>query len=147
LQLFASVIPVQADSTVRWSVSNLSVAQIDEKGLLTAVSNGLVTVKATARDGSAVFGSKDITVTMVTGLQNTEWAQLILYPNPATNQLTINSGQIPIKGVMIRDLLGKTVFRDDEPFTGTKSFDLTLKKGIYLILFTGTTNSYKLIVI
>ncbi len=62
LQMSAAVLPVDAtDLTYTWSVSN-SKATISADGLLTAVTDGTVTVKATANDGSNVFGSKDITI-------------------------------------------------------------------------------------
>lgn len=65
LQMTSNVIPVLAkDKEVTWSVETLStgVATISATGLLTATTNGTVTVKATAKDGSNVVGSKVITI-------------------------------------------------------------------------------------
>lgn len=52
LQMYADVLPVNAtNQTVTWSVfSGTGSATIDQNGLLTAVSNGIVTVRATAND-------------------------------------------------------------------------------------------------
>jgi len=62
LQMSAAVLPAEAsDLTVTWSVSNAN-ATITADGLLTAVADGIVTAKATANDGSNVFGSIDITL-------------------------------------------------------------------------------------
>jgi uncharacterized protein YjdB len=146
LQLFVNVLPAQADSSVRWTVNNQAVALIDTKGLLTAVSNGNITVRATAWDGSGIFGSKDITISMVTSVDNMEWSQLKVYPNPATNQLIINSGQTVVKGIVICDLIGREVYRNSEPFLGAKTFSLALEKGTYLIRLPGILHAYKLIV-
>ena len=148
LQLAVSVIPAPADSTVKWSVSNPAIATIDTNGLLTAISNGVVTVKATARDGSGVYGTKDITISMVTSINYTELDHMNIYPNPATNQLTVNSEQTKVDGITICDLAGRVVYFKNEPFIGVKTFDLALKRGIYLIKLKGNSQSYaqKLIV-
>ena len=51
------------NQTVIWSVSNgTGKATISTTGKLTAVSDGTVTVNATATDGSGVVGEKTITI-------------------------------------------------------------------------------------
>ena len=74
LQMAVAVLPANAvDSAVVWSVTaGTGTATIDADGLLSAVSNGTVTVVATAHDGSGVIGSRVITLSnqsiWVTGL-------------------------------------------------------------------------------
>ncbi len=65
LQMKASVLPDTAtDVSVIWSVTDeTGSAYIDESGVLTGVTEGTVIVKATAKDGSGVYGEKEITVT------------------------------------------------------------------------------------
>ncbi|HEX9026216.1 MAG TPA: InlB B-repeat-containing protein [Clostridium sp.] len=74
LQMTKKVDPSDAtDQTVKWTVSNYAKdasgnittgeATISATGKLTAVSNGSVTVKATANDGSGVVGQKTIAIT------------------------------------------------------------------------------------
>ncbi|AWK49998.1 hypothetical protein DIC82_02330 [Clostridium beijerinckii] len=62
LEMSAIVTPTTASKkAVTWSVENVDgSAKIDSNGVLTAISNGTVTVKATATDGSKVVGTKDI---------------------------------------------------------------------------------------
>ncbi len=146
LQFYATVIPALADSTVRWTVDNQLVATIDAKGLLTALSNGSVKVKATAFDGSGVFGTREIAVSLVTSAGNLEWANLNIYPNPATNRLTVSSGQLKVDGIVICDLQGRTVLSFGESFVGTKTIDLSLESGTYLVRLKGIDRTYKLIV-
>ena len=64
LQLVAAVLPANATvNTVSWSfINGTGIASINSAGLLTAVDNGTVTVKATAKDGSGVYGTLVITI-------------------------------------------------------------------------------------
>ncbi|NJK97449.1 MAG: T9SS type A sorting domain-containing protein [Bacteroidales bacterium] len=59
LQIYALVLPDSASNrTVTWSVINgTGKASINSSGLLTAISNGNVTIKATANDGTGISGS------------------------------------------------------------------------------------------
>ena len=61
LQMLAAVMPIEATQAVTWSVSG-SGATISATGLLTATGNGTVTVRATAKDGTGVYGEKTITI-------------------------------------------------------------------------------------
>lgn len=64
LQMIAVVAPEDAwVNSVQWSVDDSELATIDDRGLLTGLRNGKVTVIATALDGSAISGSREITIT------------------------------------------------------------------------------------
>ena len=64
LQLTAAVAPTNAtNQTVTWTIANgTGQATINSTGLVTAVSNGTVTARATANDGSGIFGTLVITI-------------------------------------------------------------------------------------
>jgi uncharacterized protein YjdB len=64
LQMAAEVLPAEADdTTITWSVNNgTGEATISRTGLLQAVSNGTVTVVATANDGSDIQDSLQVTI-------------------------------------------------------------------------------------
>ena len=66
LQMSAEVLPIDAtNQTVTWSVeAGTGTASISSNGLLTALTNGTVTVKATADDGTGVVGTKEITISI-----------------------------------------------------------------------------------
>jgi len=75
LQMNADILPADAtNKSVIWSViKDTGDASIDSFGLLTAVSNGTVTVKAAANDGSGKSGTKTITISnqaqkLITGI-------------------------------------------------------------------------------
>lgn len=79
LQMSAVVQPFTAtNKSYVWSVQNgTGSATIDASGLLTAGSEGTVTVKATALDGSGVTGNKEIVIS--------KYSQLILPDQGNTN--------------------------------------------------------------
>ena len=64
LQLTATVLPSYAtNKTVTWSITDdTGEASVDGSGLVSAISNGTVTARATANDGSGVFGTHVITI-------------------------------------------------------------------------------------
>ncbi len=65
-QLSATISPTDASNkSITWSTSDASIATIDQKGLLSAVSNGTVNVKATANDASKTIGQKSFLVSGV----------------------------------------------------------------------------------
>lgn len=62
LQINAEVLPADAsDKSLEWSVSDITLASVSETGLVSAINDGVVTITATALDGSGVFGTLDIT--------------------------------------------------------------------------------------
>jgi uncharacterized protein YjdB len=68
LQLNAEVLPANVtNKTVTWSItSGSSLASINSStGLVTAIDNGTVTVRATANDGSGVYGTLIITISYI----------------------------------------------------------------------------------
>ena len=64
LQIDATVLPANADdATYTWSVTNgTGSATINTNGLLTALTDGIVTVTATANDASGITGTTVITI-------------------------------------------------------------------------------------
>ena len=57
LQAYASVLPLNAtNQAVTWSSSDDTIATVDASGLITIVSSGYVDIRATAQDGSAIYG-------------------------------------------------------------------------------------------
>jgi uncharacterized protein YjdB len=65
IQLSANVTPSNATvKTVSWAITDgQDRATISSGGLVTALDNGTITVRATANDGSGVYGTSTITIT------------------------------------------------------------------------------------
>ena len=118
LQMQASILPNDAtNKTVTWSITPATgVASISEGGLLTAAANGTVTVRATANDGTGMYGEATITIsgqhvfvssvtvsdeedaTAITTLEGTLQMQAIVLPEDATNK-TVTWSITPATGV------------------------------------------------
>ena len=93
LQLTATVFPADAtNKTVTWSLVNGTGQAISSTGLVTAVSNGTVTARATANDGSGVIRSLSITISSqvipVTGITVSGASEYSITTDNGTLQLT-----------------------------------------------------------
>jgi hypothetical protein len=122
LQMNAEVSPTNAtDKSFTWSVTNgTGQATIDQTGLLKAVKNGTVTVKATANDGSGVVGTKEIAISNQT-IKVT--AITVTGKNGATT-ITTNGGTLQmIANVVPADATNKTVTWSVENGTGSATID------------------------
>jgi len=88
LQLNAAVFPVNAtDKTITWSLdSGIGKATINSTGLVTAIDNGSVVVKATANDGSGAYGLMDIPII----IENFELSSIIVTRDEIKIQLNNN---------------------------------------------------------
>ncbi len=71
LQLYAELIPDMNAAEVDWSVDFPEIATVSTSGILTAVSEGVVTVTATSKDGSGVPAT--ILIEVIDDRQRTSW--------------------------------------------------------------------------
>ena len=94
LQLYATVLPSNAtDKSVLWSVSSISgQATVDGSGLVRAVSNGTVAVKATATDDSGVSGTLTITIAN----QVVEVKSITISVSKGTAAITVDDGTLTL---------------------------------------------------
>jgi alpha-L-fucosidase len=150
LQMSAAITPTNAtDKTVTWAVSDTSLASISNTGLVTAKKAGSLTVTATAKDGSDIFGKTLITVSIVSAISNPRSSSLKIYPNPVKNGMVNlrydNSSKLIHYSLV--DTLGKDELKGT--FTHQTTLDLrNYKPGIYLIRveIDGKTEVQKLVV-
>jgi len=134
LQMIANIYPTYADdNTYTWSVTNgTGSATIDANGILTAVTDGTVTVTATANDGTGVSGSEVITIfNQTAGINDqTAMSNVIVYPNPAKSSISIDS-ETEVKSIVFINLMGEKVKTIVAP---THSVDVAdLAKGVYML--------------
>ncbi len=62
LQLSARVLPVEASQSLVWSSFDDYTATVDSNGLVSALNNGTVTIRAASRYDSSVYADIDITI-------------------------------------------------------------------------------------
>ncbi|MGG1514464.1 Ig-like domain-containing protein [Paenibacillus oryzisoli] len=158
LQMSAVVQPfIATDKSYVWSVQNgTGSATIDATGLLTAVSEGTVMVKATALDGSGVTGMQEIVISKYNQLilpvqgssniyykdlqasfKNVNWQTLERLYIPAGDYQYIKLGNLPKRSadhpLIITNYGGKVAA------SGTYAYTLSMEGGSHWIL-TGEYN-------
>jgi hypothetical protein len=137
LQLNTLVLPeTSLNKEVIWSVMDTSFASINQNGLLQAKKNGIVEVKALAKDGSGVFATKNISIQRVplgTESKISEKFEVNMFPNPTNGILRIESYTNQPKQIEIWDLKGQ-LLRSIQPDEYLTEVDLSdLNSGIYLV--------------
>jgi uncharacterized protein YjdB len=132
LQMIATVTPDTACiKEVTWSVDKSEVATISATGLLTAVSNGTVTVTARATDGSYKTGTLDITISNQGDLVHSLTVDEIrIVPNPAVDFFVVKADQR--SEVTISNITGAVVLVTEvDPNIAVPVTDL--KPGLYIV--------------
>ncbi len=164
-QATETVLPAEATvKAVTWSSSNTSIATINSSGLVTANSSGLAgtsVIRATATDGSGVYGEATVTVSPVavtgvtvspasatiTGLTNTQQLTATITPSNATNKSVFwSSSNMSIATVngsgLVTSVAGGsvtiTVTTDDGAYTATASITVNY---VAVSSFNLSTNS------
>ena len=133
LSFYADILPKNAtDTSVTWSVNKNSIASISNKGLLTAIANGTVTVKATANDGSGKSDSLNINISNQTSLKELFKSKINIFPNPTNGMIniatTMNLNEYKIKSIY-GNLLSVGVLESNQINIET------LAAGVYFIEF------------
>ena len=140
LQMEPVIEPTEATNQIlNWVLVNKTgKATIDSYGLVTAVSNGIVEVQATATDGGWAEASIEIVITGQIIDQIEVWTDnnpLTVYPNPTSGKVKLIFQRTPNQGtnLFVTDLSGKNIIkhqiRDKEVL-----IDLSGNpKGVYLL--------------
>jgi len=152
LQMTVTILPVTAtNSNVTWSVADgTGSATIDAAGILSAVTNGTVTVTATANDASGISNSVVVTISgqQTTSISMINNKDLLVYPNPATDVVNIELGEnfegytVILYSVEGKELMNVTASK------ATEQLDVQhINRGIYYLrVVNGTTNMTKTII-
>jgi hypothetical protein len=130
LQLVATVNPEGANQEVIWSiVSGSDFATVSPDGLVTAVANGTVTVRATAVADVTKFDDIEILIDQTAGIENPNKVQYAIFPNPAVDVVNISSDKA-IKQVNIYNELGQLVLTSGSAETINVS---GISTGVYIV--------------
>jgi hypothetical protein len=143
LQMEASVLPSKATSSYSWSVADgTGSATISATGLLTAVTDGVVTVTVTANDVLGKTASMDVTLSNQSlGLNELALNKVKIYPNPVQNELFIELENGQINTAIILDLSGKVI--QSIANTNANSLNVSaLKQGVYILKIKTESNTF-----
>ena len=142
-QLSAEISPADAtNQNFTWQSSDHAIATIDASGLITAISEGVVTITATSQNGAF---SDTITINIIDNtppLEEEEEEVLIekitIYPNPTTSEMIMN---IPLNtAIQIYDISGRTMVTKKILTEDDKTIDIsTLVQGTYYVHIYETT--------
>ena len=148
LQLSASIAPDNASDTIlTWSIINgTGVASISTSGLVTAELEGTVTARATANDGSEVFGEIDITISNqeVNGIRDDQTGQLdfLVIVNKDYFEICLQPDHSGDE-VFLYDLSGKIISKMLVDGNSCQIETGFLPQGMYLIKVLSASTSYR----
>jgi len=132
LQFTAQVLPSNAtDASITWSViAKNGNASINQNGVLTATSEGVVVVKATANDNSGVSSEWEITI-------QSPSTEILLYPKSENNLLGVKVmiNDAETYSLDLIDITGRIVYsrKDLSPLVEDE-IDLTnFRSGVYIV--------------
>ena len=143
-QLTVNVSPNDAtNSSVVWSVYSAEpegCATVDQTGLVNGVAEGTAVIRATAQDGSEIFGACTVNV-----LANTEPDTWTLVTNDATlasgDKLVIASNQ---KGKTAGDISSSVMVENDSTFGESYNTITELNENAVKLTLGGTSGSWTL---
>jgi len=147
LQMTATVLPANAtNSNVTWSVVNgTGAATINANGILSAVSNGTVTVTATANDASGISNAVVITISgqQLTSISMINADEVVVYPNPTSSVINIAlSGNFEEYTLILYSIEGKEVINIAASKV-TEQLDIQhLNKGVYYLRVMNKNTSF-----
>ena len=136
LQVNAEVLPADADDpSITWSVdSDTGFATIDQNGLVTGIEAGSIVVKATADDGSDVYGTLDLTVLDDdTSVPELSLSDAKLFPNPSDGvfEITLPEGVGQVN-YHVYNTIGSLV-RSGQFDSNSNYLDMSGFTGIYML--------------
>ncbi|NDJ00031.1 T9SS type A sorting domain-containing protein [Flavobacterium sp. LaA7.5] len=116
LQLIATITPEDATNTdVTWSItSGGEYATVDENGVVTAIANGTVTVRATSDADGTIYAEIEIVINIPLSTADFEKSNFTIYPNPVFDVVNIQTSR-EIQEVKLYNIVGQEVY------TGTSS--------------------------
>jgi uncharacterized protein YjdB len=136
LLLNATVFPDNAtNKSVTWSVENITgEATIDQTGLVKATQNGIVTGKATANDGSGIYGTISIAISsVIVEPAGSETMKIIVSQTELKIMLRNNTVRWKVALYDMQGIQQKTTFMDSDNVTIDVS---TLHSGMYMVVLT-----------
>jgi uncharacterized protein YjdB len=133
LQLIAEIFPADAtNQEIIWVVVlGEELASVDQNGLVTALDNGFVVIRAIWAEDDAIYGEIGVTINTLS-VENIVASSLKYYPNPVVDRFHLEAEQI-ISEVNVYNMLGQKVL-DVEMNSSQGNIDFSsIPKGNYII--------------
>ncbi len=142
LQLIATISPGNADyNNLAWSIQNgTGEATINSSGLVKAVSNGTVTAKASAVDGSGEYGTLVIIITGQTPtitMDKTLNSEYYIIQQPDQLILKSNNLSMDNKHLSVYSMQGRLLYQKETENNSIILDISSFSSGIYIITLTG----------
>lgn len=118
-----------------------SLSTIQDPAAGTQLTDGLYTIEFTTTDaeGNTYTCSFNLQVNEVLSVEEQEASAFILYPNPATNSVSIQSASQAIQEVVLYDMAGKLIYSEKDLDLSIKKLDISaFSKGVYFITINNT---------
>jgi len=162
LQIEAIIMPTNASTNLAWSITpSTGIATISSKGMLTAIANGKVKVKATAQDGSKTE-SNELLISisnqklgiqptianflMLDGEQGTSYFQFVTTTGDRPMNWSIGNGSLP-DGLTIDPatglISGKPTMPGEYPFTVNANNDIGADQKLFILKVIGGATACK----
>ena len=150
LQMVATVMPENITIPgVNWKTIPPALALISAEGLLTPIWPGIITVIATAKDGSGVADSIEITIEAPVGSDEIPGSgAIVVYPNPSTDGRFNITGLEKVTSVSVLDLYGRVI--RNIPLLSQHFLEMNMSNyhGIYMIRLSDNVHqTYRKIVL
>jgi uncharacterized protein YjdB len=142
--MIANITPANAtNKTIKWTVSNgTGQASINSGGTLRPIENGVVTVIATASDGSGITGSCTVTITnqkAITGVEEQENKAPWVYQS--SGLLIIQTNSYVANHLCSIYSMNGSIMHNEKIYSESLFIDISsYSKGIYIITFQGDQN-------
>lgn len=116
--------------------TGLSISQDPAAGTQLAQGNYFITFESTDASGNTGTCTFQVAVEAPLGIEESDLKSgLALFPNPASNSVTISSKNTPITSLQVVDMLGKQLWISENMEVQTKTIDVSmLSNGIYFVV-------------
>lgn len=132
-QLVATVLPQNAsDPSISWNSADPGIASVGGNGMVEGKAVGMTEIYVTTADGQ-FKDSCHVEVTPGVGIVKAETDQLLIFPNPTNNLITIQGGLQGKKVIEINSMNGQLIYREDMEGKSCKIDLSSFCKGVYFI--------------
>ena len=138
---------LSVSSTVQggvWSVSDISLATIDQNGKLIPISKGNLNIIYSMTEGKCTNSTtQNFNINDCASLTNESTEFVSIYPNPVVNELTIKQSSGYFENYTVLDLVGKVILEGKITSKTTTINVQKLVPGQYVLRMQTSEGQYK----